>query len=99
MSGAPRTLPPPPTPHSHLMIGVLFRDQEGQSCAPEEAGKKVQFYKKKRAVRVRFPILTQGKEDSEIPTQRVRMGSRACSLSSCLLPVLATGQLGLHNSH
>lgn len=45
------------------MIGVLFRDEEGRSCAPEEAGKKVQFYKKKRAVRVRFPILTQGKEE------------------------------------
>lgn len=56
---------PPPPPHSHLMIGVLFRDQEGRSCAPEEAGKKVRFYKKKRAVRVRFPILTQGKEETQ----------------------------------
>ena len=61
LSDAPRTLRPSSL-SSHLMIGVLFRDEEGRSRAPEEAGKKVRFYKKKRAVRVRFPILTQGKE-------------------------------------
>lgn len=42
-------------PHFHPMIGVLFRGEEGWSCAPEEVGKKV--YSIKRNARSGYGFL------------------------------------------
>lgn len=59
--------------------------------ALEEVGKKAEGYKKKHAVRIRFPILSQGsKESQKFQPRGVRIGSRPLNHESHLRHVPRT---------